>query len=96
MPNPGYQLESSVIVMRQSSMLCPNRANLMRSGFVKRKGKLEDLNRSFNLAFWQSQSPQARFDAAWELVLHAWRVKGNDVRQPRLQRSVEAFQRIRS
>jgi hypothetical protein len=96
MPNPGYQLESSVIVMRQSSMPWSNRANLMRSGFVKRKGKLEDLNRSFNLAFWQSQSPQARFDAAWELVLHAWRVKGNHVRQPRLQRSVEAFQRIRS
>jgi len=69
---------------------------MMKSGFVERKGKLEELDRSFDLAFWQSQTPQARFDAAWELILHAWRVKGNDVRQLRLQRSVEAFQRIRS
>ena len=69
---------------------------VMRHGFVERKGKLEELDRLFDLAFWQSESPQARFDAAWELVLHGWRVKGNDVRQLRLQRSVEAYRRIRS
>ena len=67
----------------------------MRSGFVERKGKLEELDRSFDLEFWQSQSPRARFEAAWELILHAWCVKDNDVRQLRLQRSVETFQRIR-
>jgi hypothetical protein len=68
---------------------------IMRSDFVERKGKLEELDRSFDLEFWQSQLPQARFEAAWELIQHAWVVKGNDVRQLRLQRSVEAFQRIR-
>ncbi len=68
----------------------------MRSGFVERKAKLEELDRSFDLAFWQSQTSQARFEAAWELILHAWRVKGNDVRQLRLQRSIENFQRFRS
>jgi hypothetical protein len=68
----------------------------MRSGFVERKGKLEELDRSFDLAFWQSQPPQARFEAAWELVLHTWRVKGNDVRQLRLQRSIEAYRSIGS
>jgi hypothetical protein len=67
----------------------------MRSGFVERRGKLEELDRSFDLAFWQSQTPQKRFEAAWELIVHAWRVKGNDVRQLRLQRSVEAYRRIR-
>ena len=46
----------------------------MREGFVERRGKIEDLDRSFDLAFWQSQSPQARIQAAWELVVHAWRV----------------------
>ena len=65
----------------------------MRSGFIERKGKIEELNRSFDLKFWQALPPRARFDAAWELVLHAWRVKGNDVRQLRLHRSVESFQR---
>ena len=60
---------------------------------MERRGKLEDLDRSFDVAFWQSQTAQARFDAAWELIVHANRVKGNDVRQLRLQRSVETFQR---
>ena len=65
----------------------------MRTGFVERKGKLSELDRSFDLEFWQSQPPKARFDAAWELVLHAMQVKGQDVRKLRLQRSVETFQR---
>ena len=65
----------------------------MRSNFVERKGRIEDLDRSFDLAFWQMVSPQERFKAAWELVQHAWRVKGHDIRQRRLQRDIESFQR---
>lgn len=63
----------------------------MRTGFVERFGKLEDLDRSFDLTFWQAQPEEARFEAAWELVLLAWQVKGNDVGQLRLQRTVEFF-----
>ena len=65
----------------------------MRTGFIERKGKLTELDRSFDLHFWLSQPPKTRFEATWELIQHAWRVKGNDVRQLRLQRSVETFQR---
>ena len=65
----------------------------MRTGFVERRGQIEDLDRSFDLEFWQAQPSQARFDAAWELVLHACKVKGIDVHQLRLQRSVEAYGR---
>lgn len=65
----------------------------MRTDFVERRGKIEDLDRSFDVEFWQLQTPQARFDATWELIQHAFLVKGIDVRQLRLQRSVEAFQR---
>ena len=65
----------------------------MKSGFMERRGKIPDLDRAFDLRFWQAQSSQTRFDATWELIQHAWRVKGNDVRQLRLHRSVEAFQR---
>jgi hypothetical protein len=64
---------------------------MIKSNFVERRGKLEDLDRSFDLAFWQAQSPAARMNAAWELAVHAARVKGQDVRQLRLDRSVEAF-----
>ena len=65
----------------------------MQKDFFERKGKLTELDRSFDLKFWQAQSATERFQAAWELVQHAWKVKGNDVRQLRLQRSVESFQR---
>jgi hypothetical protein len=60
---------------------------------MERKGRIEELDRSFDIAFWQAQSPQARMDAAWELIVHASKVKGIDVRQLRLQRSIENFGR---
>jgi hypothetical protein len=67
----------------------------MRTGFVEHTGRIEDLDRSFDLAFWQAQTPTARFQASWELILHAAKVQGLDVRQLRLDRSVENFQRQR-
>jgi hypothetical protein len=69
----------------------------MRKNFVERHGKkIEQMDRSFDLKFWQAQTPTARFDASWELVVHYMKVKGYDVRQLRLQRSVENFQRQKS
>jgi hypothetical protein len=64
-----------------------------RTKFTERTGKLQDLDRFFDLAFWQTQEAKARFDATWELIVHAQRVKGKDVRQLRLQRTVEHFQK---
>ncbi len=66
----------------------------MRKGFVERRGKIEELDSSFDHRFWQALPPQARFDTAWELIQHAWRLKGKHVRQLRIQRSVEMFQLI--
>jgi hypothetical protein len=66
---------------------------MLKSNFSERRGKLSELDRSFDLAFWQSQPPAARFVSAWELVMHYARIKGLDVRQLRLHRSVESFQR---
>ena len=65
----------------------------MNSTIMEKRGRLEDLDRSFDIEFWQSQTPQARFQAAWEMVLYVAQIKGIDVRQLRLQRSVENFQR---
>lgn len=65
----------------------------MRANFIEKRGKIEQMDRSFDLKFWQSQPPQARFDASWELVIHYMKVKGNDVRQLRLQLSITNFQR---
>ena len=65
----------------------------MNAPIWERRGKLEELDRALDIQFWQAQLPTARFQAAWELVIHAAKVKGLDVRQLRLQRSIEAFQR---
>ena len=65
----------------------------MKTDFVERRGKIEDLDRSLDLAFWQKQTSEARFKATWELIVHASKVRGINVRQLRLQRSVETFQR---
>jgi len=67
----------------------------MRKNFVERRGKIEQMDRSFDLKFWQAQPAKARFDASWELVVHYMKVKeGQDVRQLRLQRDVEKFGRV--
>ena len=66
--------------------------DMKREVFV-RKGKIQEMDRSFDLKYWQAQPPQARFDAVWELIVFAAKVKGKDVRQLRLQRSVANFQR---
>ena len=65
----------------------------MTANIVERRGKIEDLDRSFDLKFWRAQTPAARFEATWELIVHASRIKGYDVRQLRLHLSVESFQR---
>ncbi len=58
------------------------------------RGKLEDLDRSFDVAYWQAQGDCAIFAAAWELVVFAHRIKGLDERELELRRTVEAFQRL--
>lgn len=68
----------------------------MSTEFVERRGKIKELDRSFDLVFWQTQSSKARFSAAWELIVHASKIKGIDVRQLRLHRSIETFQRQES
>ncbi len=65
----------------------------MRTNFIEKRGKIEQMDRSFDLKFWQAQPAKVRFDASWEMVVHYMKVKGRDVRQLRLQRLVTHFQR---
>lgn len=60
---------------------------------MERVGRIEDMDRSFDLEFWQSQSDAARLAAAWDLVVQSFIIKGKDVSELRLQRTVEHFQR---
>jgi hypothetical protein len=67
----------------------PRRSDLVMMRF----GRIEDMDRSFDIEYWQRQGDAAIFRAAWELVEAYWRDRGKDPDELRLQRSVEAFQR---
>ncbi len=55
---------------------------------------LEQADREFDIHFWQSQPPAARFAAAWELVETAWLIKGRPAHELRLQRSAHHLERL--
>ena len=50
---------------------------------------------SFDRAFWRRAGAEARFAAAWDMVAEVQRMRGQDVREPRLLRSVARFRRRR-
>lgn len=48
---------------------------------------------TFDLSFWQSQPVEAIFDAAFEMVKDYLLLRESHADQPRLQRTVESFQK---
>ena len=57
--------------------------------------KLSEMDRSFDIEFWQRQGDKAIFEAAWEMVKFYMRDRGMASDGFRLQRTVENFQRTR-
>ncbi len=62
---------------------------------MERYGKLGDMDRSFDIEYWQRLGPEAIFEAAWEMVVDAEKRKGHAAGELRLDRTVENFQRVR-
>ncbi|MBI1788676.1 MAG: hypothetical protein HYR60_14145 [Acidobacteria bacterium] len=62
---------------------------------MERLGKISEMDRSFDVEFWQRLGPRAIFAAAWEMVLDAYKWKQKSVSELDFQRSVESFQRLR-
>lgn len=61
---------------------------------MMRHGKnIRDMDRSFDIEFWQRQGDAAIFRAAWEMVEFYLRSKG--VNESGLQRDIVSFQRTR-
>jgi hypothetical protein len=56
-------------------------------------GRLEDAEAFPDLQYWQGQSDDAKFTAAWDMVVEAHALKGEDLSESRLQRSVASLQR---
>ncbi len=61
---------------------------------MERKGRIEDLDRSFDIEYWQRLGPEAIFSAAWHMVVQAWEWKGRSADELRLQRTIERIERI--
>lgn len=64
------------------------------SDFVETYRKLGDPDDRFDIEFWQKQGPEAIFAAALEMILDAQLVKEGHADEPRLQRTVEHFQKF--
>lgn len=62
---------------------------------MERYGRIEDMDRSFDIAYWQKLGPAAIFDAAWQMVLDVHSRHSGDKDELRLRRTVESFQRQR-
>jgi hypothetical protein len=56
--------------------------------------RVENMDRSFDLEFWSRMGSEERFNAAWQMVLEVNAIKGKDIHEPRLQRSVQHIERI--
>lgn len=49
----------------------------------------EQGNRSFDIEFWQRLSDERRMQAVWDLVVFDYELKGKNLDELRLQRTVE-------
>jgi hypothetical protein len=63
---------------------------------MERHGRLADMDRSFDIAYWQRLGPAAIFEAAWQLIVDAQSRKPGANDELRLRRTVESFHRQRS
>jgi len=61
---------------------------------MERFGKLHEMDRSFDIAYWQQQGGQAIFAAAWEMVVEAHRLKGETIDE-RVRTDTEHFRKRR-
>jgi hypothetical protein len=62
-----------------------------RDFVMERYKRLHEMDRSFDIAYWQRQGPAAIFEAAWQMVVDVY--SPGDPDAIRLDRSVENFQR---
>ncbi len=61
---------------------------------MMRFGKnIAEMDKSFDIEFWQRQGDEAIFQAAWEMV--EFYLRDRKINESRLQRTVENFQRTR-
>ncbi|MBP6820619.1 MAG: DUF433 domain-containing protein [Acidobacteria bacterium] len=88
---PSVNRKQAVQLLEYSAELLPG---VHTRPMMERWGKLEEMDRSFDIQYWQSQKPSARLAAVWELVVTAYAFKGQDANAFRLARHIENFQPV--
>jgi len=73
--------------------LCVERSQIQPEFAMERFGRLSEMDRSFDVAYWQRLGPKAIFEAAWQMVVDAHSQGSGSRDELRLRRSVESFQR---
>ena len=66
-----------------------------RSHYVAKKCNSFDEMRAFQIEQWQSRPFMERMDAAWQMVVEAWEMKGYNVDELRFQRTITTVKRQR-
>ncbi len=61
--------------------------------FEENYQRIKGDRRSFDIRFWQSQGDRAIFEAAWEMLLDYFLIRGKDVNNLRIQKTVESFRK---
>jgi len=56
--------------------------------------RISDDSRSFDIRFWQSQGSIAIFEAVNAMITDYFLIRGTNADKPRLQRTVENFQKL--
>ena len=59
-------------------------------------GRIEDADPYAAVKYWQTQPDTAKFEVAWQMVIDAHVMKGEDLSGSRLQRTVGGLRKIRS
>jgi len=58
---------------------------------VTKLGRVADLNRDFDLAYWQKQSPALRMAAVWDLVVFHHKLRKRPPDELRLNRTLSGL-----
>jgi hypothetical protein len=62
---------------------------------MERYGRLPDMDRSLDVAYWQRLGPAAILEAAWQMAVDAHTFPPGGPVDLRLRKTVENFQRVR-
>jgi hypothetical protein len=60
---------------------------------MERYGRISEMDRSFDIEYWQRLGAEAIFEAAWQMAVEAHRHATGGSDELRLRRTVEHFQR---